>query len=151
MNDGNVIVCKNKDLFNYTIIERFEAGIVLAGSEVKSLRDKKVSLRGSYCSFTGSELFIVNMRIDNYRSSDFVKLEPERPRKLLLDKRELIRLRRKVEEKGFTIIPVSVYFKKQFAKIEIALVTGKTQRDRRHEIRERELNRELARLNKNRR
>ncbi len=140
-----LLISRNKDIYKYQVGEKFEAGIVLAGSEVKSIRLKRVSLRGAYCLFKGTELFVTGMRIDHYDHGDFVKPDPVRKRKLLLRRSELIRLRKKVDERGFTIVPVKIYLSGPYVKLEIALVTGKTGRDRRQDIRRRDTERDIRR------
>ncbi|MCD6578731.1 SsrA-binding protein SmpB [bacterium] len=150
MNNKNeiVIIKRNKAMGSFNILEKYESGIVLVGSEVKSVREKRVSLKGSYCSFTNNELFLIGMRIDRYENNTTTLVDPIRKRKLLLKKIELFRLRKKVEEKGLTIIPVKIYFSRHLLKVEIALVTGKRQYDKREDIKKRDINRELSRLQK---
>ena len=142
------IVKQNKASRNYNILEKYEAGIVLVGSEVKSIREKRVSLKGTYCSFINNELFLIGMRIDRYANNTTDLVDPVRKRKLLMKKRELFRLRKKVEEKGLTIIPLKIYFSRHLAKVEIALVAGKTKHDKREDIKKRDIERELSRLQK---
>ena len=144
-----VLLKQNKALFKYTVVEKYEAGIVLAGSEVKSLRMRRVSLKGAFCSFKNYELFIQGMRIDAYKNSDYVKVDILRERKLLLGKRELLRLRKKVEEKGYTIIPIKIYLSGSYVKLEIGIVTGKKKFDKREEIKKRDIERDEARMRKN--
>ena len=150
MNDKNgiVIIKKNKAMGGYNILEKYEAGIVLVGSEVKSVREKRLSLKGAYCSFTNNELFLIGMQIDRYENNTTIFVDPIRKRKLLLKKIELFRLRKKVEEKGLTIIPLKVYFSRHLLKVEIALVTGKRKHDKREDIKKRDIERELSRLHK---
>ncbi len=144
-----VLLKQNKALFKYTVVEKYEAGIVLAGSEVKSLRMRRVSLKGAFCSFKNCELFIQGMRIDAYKNSDYVKVDTLRERKLLLGKRELLRLRKKVEAKGYTIIPIKIYLSGSYVKLEIGIVTGKKKFDKREEIKKRDIERDEARMRKN--
>ena len=140
-----------KALHDYEILEKVEAGIVLKGAEVKSLRDGRASLKDSYGKVENGEIFLYNFYIAPYPSS-FEKIEPLRKKKLLLKKNQIIRLGRKVEEKGLTIIPLSVYFNsKGLAKVEIGLAKGKKLYDKRKEIKKREIEREIQRRLKERR
>lgn len=127
----------------YNILERYEAGIVLQGQEVKSIREGKVSLSDSYCQFLGEELFVVGMHISPY-SCAREHLDPKRRRKLLLHRQELNRLIGKVAERGFTLIPLSLYFNSRgIVKLEIALCHGKKKYDKREAIKKKELEREI--------
>lgn len=134
-----------KAFFNYEILEKIEAGIVLKGSEVKSLREGKGSIKESFAKIEKGEVFLHNFYIANYAAA-FDKENTLRKKKLLLSKREIKRISRKVEEKGLTIIPVSVYFdKKGLAKVNIAVAKGKKLHDKRRTIKERELKRDIDR------
>ncbi len=134
-----------KAFFNYELLEKIEAGIVLKGPEVKSLRIGKASIKESFAKIENGEVYLHNFYIANYPNS-FEKDNPLRKRKLLLTKREIKRISRKVEEKGFTIIPISVYFdKKGLAKVQIAVAKGKKLYDKRKTIKERELKRTIDR------
>lgn len=141
------IVCINrKAKYMYEIVESFEAGISLLGSEVKSLREGRCDITDAYGKFRNDELFLVDMHIAPYTNATYFNHEPRRPRKLLLHKRELKRLLGKVETKGMTLIPLRVYFKGSVAKVELALAKGKKKIDRREEIKRRDEKRELERL-----
>lgn len=130
----------------YDIIESYEAGIELEGSEVKALRSKQtVSFKDSFVRIERGEAFLYNLYIAPYRYATIKPPDPLRKRKLLLHKREIIRLMGKVKEKGYTIIPLRLYFKENRVKVEIGLVKGKKLYDRRQEIRERDLKRQLER------
>ena len=130
---------------DYEILEKVEAGIVLKGAEVKSLRDGRASLKDSYGKVENGEIFLYNFYIAPYPAS-FEKIDPLRKKKLLLKKNQIIRLGRKVEEKGLTIVPLSVYFNsKGLAKVEIGLAKGKKLYDKRKEIKKREIEREIQR------
>ncbi|MEN3033903.1 MAG: SsrA-binding protein SmpB [Aquificaceae bacterium] len=130
----------------YEIIETLEAGISLLGSEVKSLRNRQsVSFKDSFVKIKGSEAWLYNLYISPYSKATIVKPEPLRDRKLLLHKSEITRLSSKVQQKGYSIIPLELYFKKGLVKVKIALVRGKTTKDRREEIRKKDLERELSR------
>lgn len=139
------IVKNKKALFNYEIIEKYESGIVLLGTEVKSLRERAVNMSDSYASFKKGELFIVNMHISKYHFGNINNHEPLRERKLLMKKRELKRLFGKVKEQGLTLIPISLYFSKGKVKVEIALAKGKKLHDKRETLKRKTLDREMER------
>jgi SsrA-binding protein len=146
-----VEIAKNsRARFEYEILEDFEAGIVLAGSEVKSLRNKKVSLVDSYAVFKGSELFLINMRIEPYTAGSHFNPEPLRSRKILLKKKELVRLKSKLAEKGLSLIPLKIYFKNnRLVKVLLGLARGKKIHDKRQSLKEKDLDREAQRELKN--
>jgi len=130
--------------FEYFILETIEAGVVLTGHEVKSLRAGKANLQDSYAKIKGEEVFLINAHISAYERADgFTHADPERTRKLLLHKSEIKRLIGKTREKGFTLIPTKIYFKDGKAKVEIALAKGKTMHDKRDTIKKRESDRDL--------
>lgn len=140
----NRIVCRNrKASHDYFIDERMEAGMVLLGSEVKSLREARGSLVDSYAKITNGEIFLHKMHITPYLHAHHVRLDPTRTRKLLLNKREIKRLIGKTEEKGYTLIPTKVYFSRGKAKVELALAKGKRKYDKRHALKEKELKRDV--------
>jgi SsrA-binding protein len=142
-------VCRNrKAFFEYAIDAFYEAGIALKGTEVKALREGRASIDEAYARFRGGELYLFNARISPYSHAAPESHEPERPRKLLLHHRELRRLLGKLQEQGYTLIPVKLYFKNQFAKVEIALGKGKKKYDKRETIRTREQRREMERARK---
>ena len=130
--------------FRYNLLDRFEAGIVLQGSEVKSLRSGSVQLKDSYAEVRDGEVWLRNMHIAPYEPAR-ENHDPERPRKLLLHKREIARLIGKTAEKGLTIVPTRVYFKGSRAKFELAVATGKQMHDKRRSIKERDVKREIDR------
>jgi SsrA-binding protein len=136
---------------DYHFLERFEAGIVLTGSEVKSLRDGRVSLQQAYADVREGEAWLVGAHIDTYDQAGIQNHEPERDRKLLLHRRELDSLYAKVREKGLTLVPIRLYFKNGRAKVELALARGKEQRDKRRDIAKRESDRQIERALKARR
>lgn len=136
---------------DYQLLERFEAGIVLTGSEVKSLRDGRVSLQQSYADVREGEAWLIGAHIDTYDQAGISNHEPERDRKLLLHRRELDSLYGKVREKGLTLVPTRLYFKNGRAKVELALARGKEQRDKRRDIAKRESDRQIERALKSRR
>jgi SsrA-binding protein len=143
----NKIVCQNrKARFNYFILDKFEAGMVLVGTEVKSLRAGRANLKDSYGKITNGEVYLYNMHISPYPFAARGNHDPLRPRKLLLHKQEIKRLIGKVEEKGQSLIPLAVYFnKKGKAKVTMALAKGKRKYDKREAIRKRDEDRELQR------
>jgi len=140
------IVARAKDLrHKYEVMETWEAGLALVGTEVKSLREGRANLKDSYCRFKDHELFVIGLHISQYSHGTHTNHDPERPRKLLLRKRELVRLKTKVDEKGLTIVPAKLYFKEGIAKLEIALVKGKKLYDRREELKRKTQEREMQR------
>ena len=139
-------VANNKKAFHdYFIEDKFEAGMVLVGTEVKSLRDGRVNLRDSYAEFRRDELFLVGVHISPYTQGTAWNHEPLRARKLLLNRHEIDRIAGKVREKGYTIVPTRLYFKDGRAKIEIGLARGKRQYDKRHDLAEKDAQRDVAR------
>jgi len=143
-----VIVTNRKARHLYEIVHRVEAGIILQGSEVKSLRQGNVNLTDAYAAFRDKhslELWLLNLYIAPYSHGSYANHEPTRPRKLLLHRRELVRLRAMVEEKGMTIIPLELYFSGPFVKVELGVVRGKKLHDRREDIKARDVERALRR------
>ena len=130
--------------FNYFISDTFEAGIVLFGSEVKSIREGKVNLKDAYVRFSGREIYVVGLHISPYsHSANVAADDPTRTRKLLLHKHEIARLIANIAQKGLTCVPLSLYFKKGVVKIEIGIAKGKKQHDKRDSIKKKENEREL--------
>ncbi len=143
---GIKLIANNKKAFHdYFIEETFEAGIVLAGTEVKSLRLGKCSVKEAYIMIEGHEMFVYGMNISPYEKGNIFNKDPLRPRKLLLHKTEINKLAGKASEKGFTIVPLKVYFKDSRVKVEIALAKGKKLYDKREAIAERDRKREAER------
>jgi SsrA-binding protein len=144
---GLKIISNNrKARFNYFFNEFFEAGIVLKGSEVKSLRAGKANISESYAFDIRGEIFLINSHIPSYKESSYNNHDPKRNRKLLLNKREINKLTGRVNLEGFTLIPTKLYFKKGKAKVEIAVAKGKKQYDKRQVKKKRDWNREKARF-----
>ena len=144
---GLKIISNNrKAKFNYFFKEFFEAGIVLYGSEVKSLRDGKANISESYAFDNNGEIYLVNSHIPSYKESSYNNHDPKRNRKLLLNKREINKLIGRINREGFTLIPTKLYFKKGKAKGEIAVSKGKKQYDKRNTKKDRDWNREKARF-----
>jgi SsrA-binding protein len=131
--------------FRYHLLERLEAGIVLQGSEVKSLREGAVQLKDAYAEVRGGEVWLRNMHIAPYKPAARENHDPDRPRKLLLHRREIERLVGKTAERGLTLVPTRVYFSGPRAKVELALARGKELHDKRRAIKERETRREIER------
>jgi SsrA-binding protein len=131
---------------DYDILDRFEAGIVLAGSEVKSIRAGKVQLRDSYARVQDGEVWLHGVHVAPYAfSSGFGTVDPDRPRKLLLNRREISELRERTEQDSLTLVPLSMYFKDGRAKVDLALARGRRKYDKRHAIAARDAQREAAR------
>ena len=130
---------------DYTIIDTYEAGLVLSGSEVKSLRDGKANLSDAYGIVRDGEIFLINLHISVYERASYNNHEPTRTRKLLLHKREIGRLIGAIERQGLTLIPLELYFKRGIAKVAIALGKGKKQHDKREDAKARDADREIAR------
>ncbi len=143
-----IIAENRKARYDYHIDEKFEAGMVLKGTEVKSLRQGRANLKDSYARIKNGEVFVHQMHISPYPFAYYDNHDPLRPRKLLLHKREIKRLNVKVNEKGLTLIPLKMYFKNGKAKISIALARGKRKYDKRESIRRREESREMERTRK---
>jgi SsrA-binding protein len=140
------LVQNKKVGLNYEIIEKYDAGIVLSGSEVKSLRNKHGELAGAHVIIRGGEAFIVGLEIPPYQPKNITtEYEPSRTRKLILTKKEIFEIERKTSEKGLTIIPVSLYNKGRLIKLEIAIGRGKKKFDKRQDIKKRDTEREIGR------
>jgi len=140
------IVSKNrKALFEYFILEKFEAGIALMGSEIKSVRAGKVSLQEVYIKLDEQQAWLVNAHIASYQAASYSDHDPKRPRRLLLNKKEIRLMWNEVRQKGVTIIPVSMYLKDGKAKLEIAIAKGKKLYDKRRDIADKDMKREQER------
>jgi SsrA-binding protein len=139
-----VVAENRKARFDFTVEDTFEAGLELRGSEVKSLRKGDVNLKDSYISFRGGEAFLQNAHISVYKASSYLNHEPERLRKLLLKSTEIAKISRAVQEKGYTCVPLKIYFKDGWAKLEVALARGKKAADKRESTKARDAGRELA-------
>jgi SsrA-binding protein len=150
---GEKVVATNRKAFHdYHIEDKFEAGIMLRGTEVKSLREGLVNLRDSYASVNHGEVFLHNCHINPYSHGNIMNHEPLRTRKLLLHQKEITQLIGKTQQKGLTLIPLRIYFTPRgHAKVELALAKGKKQYDRRETIKEREAGREVERAMKDKR
>lgn len=145
MSGIKIISDNRKARHDFEIMETIEAGLVLMGSEVKSLRGGKCNLKDSYVSFQRNEAYLQNAHIPVYMPSSYNNHDPERLRKLLLNRSELLKISTAIHEKGLTCIPLKLYFKKGRAKVELALARGKKKHDKRESIKTRDANRELQR------
>ena len=142
-------IINRKASYEYKFHSKYEAGIILLGSEIKSIRKGHVSLTEAYCFFIGDELFLKNMYIKEYDNATHVSHETHRDRKLLLHRQELKKLQKRVKEKGFSIVPYRVYFSdRNFIKVEIALAQGKKSFDKRETIKAKDTKRDLDRMKK---
>ena len=148
----NTVNIKNKKAkFEFEILDKYTAGIVLSGTEIKSIRDSKASISESFCEFNEqNELFVINMTIQEYVYGNYYNHKPKAERKLLLNKRELKKLEKEVNTKGLTIVPLRLFInEKGLAKLDIALAKGKKLFDKRDTIKDRDNKRDLARIKKN--
>lgn len=144
---SNIQIKNRKASYEYEFIEKFQAGLVLKGTEIKSIREGKASLQEGYCYLKGDEAFIKGMNIAPYTQASFQNHDQTRDRKLLLNKKEIEKLKSKTEEKGLTIVPVRLYINDRgFAKLEIALAKGKKIYDKRDSIKKKDQDRELKRM-----
>jgi SsrA-binding protein len=149
MADETTTVSVNRQAYHdYFVDETFEAGIVLTGTEIKSIRGGKVNLRGAYARIKADEVWIEGMHIAPYEQGTYMNHDPLRPRKLLLHRREIDRLIGKVEAKGLTLVPLRLYLRHNRAKVDLGLVRGKKQYDKREALKERDAQREIAQATK---
>ncbi len=137
-------ILNRKARFNYVIIDTLECGIVLKGTEIKSIRDGKANIKDSYGIIRNNEIFILNMHISPYENGGVFNHQETRTRKLLLHKREILKLKNKLELEGFTLIPLKLYFVNGKAKIELGLCKGKKLYDKRESSKKRDIEREIA-------
>ena len=145
---GKVIAVNRKARHDYFVLETFETGIELAGTEVKSIRAGGVNLKDSWCTIDDGELFVKGMHISPYDRGNVFNRDPFRVRKLLIHKREIMRLLGKVKQEGLTLIPLSLYFKKNHVKLEMGLCKGKQLHDKREDMARRDAAREIQRAMK---
>lgn len=145
---SNTVNIKNKSArYEYEFLDKFVAGIVLTGTEIKSIREGKVNLQDAFCTFQDNELWVRQMRISPYKSGSHYNHEATRLRKLLLNKKELRKLQKSKEEKGLTIVPTRLFINDRgLAKLEIALAKGKKLHDKRDSLRQKDLDREVKRM-----
>ncbi len=145
-NEGMKLIANNKKAYHdYFIEEKYEAGLVLHGTEVKSLRQGKCSIKESFIRIENGEMFIYGMHVSPYEKGNIFNKDPLRPKKLLLHKREIMKLLGKIKEKGYTLVPLQVYFTSGRAKIEIGLAKGKKLYDKRDDIAKKDQRRESER------
>jgi len=145
-----VIEIQNKKAkFDYEILDTYEAGIVLTGTEIKSIREGKAQLRDSYAVIRNGEVFLLNMHISHYEQGNIFNHDETRTRKLLLHKKEILKLRDRVEVEGLTLVPIKLYFKGNKAKILLGVAKGKKTYDKRESIKKRDIDRDLKKQFKN--
>ena len=140
-----VVATNRKATHNYKIIEKYESGIVLSGTEVKSIRNNKVSVKEAYVRIIKNEIYVIGMNISDYENSGYSNHNPTSDRKLLMHKREIFKIKKLVEEKGRTLVPLRLYFKNGKAKLEFGLGQGKKMWDKRHDIKNKEVDRRIDR------
>ena len=145
-----VILVNKKASFNYFLSDHLEAGLVLSGTEIKSIKAHNVSLNDAYVIFKNGEAFILNMNIKEYEKGTIFNHDPLRTRKLLMNKREILKYEQKCIKDGYTVVPTKLYLKKGMAKIEIALAKGKKLYDKRDDLAKKSQNRDIQRAIKNR-
>ncbi|MEN9447113.1 MAG: hypothetical protein RJA25_403 [Bacteroidota bacterium] len=142
-------IVNRKAKFNYEFMDSYKAGLVLTGTEIKSVKEGKVNMGDSFCYFKDSELWMKNLHISEYKNGSYANHEPMRLRKLLLTKKEIRKLEGKIKEKGLTIIPYKIFFNERgLAKIEVILARGKKSYDKRETLKERDSQKELQRVKK---
>ncbi|MCU0454592.1 MAG: SsrA-binding protein SmpB [Bacteroidetes bacterium] len=146
--ERRVIVSNRKARYDYEILETWEAGLVLTGTEVKSLRAGKANLLDAYALLKGGEVWLLGMHINPYEHGSYANHQPDRTRKVLLQTRQILKLQGRVAERGLALIPLSVYFKGPYAKVELALARGKRQYDKRESIKRRDAEREVRQRTK---
>ena len=145
----DIIATNRQARFKYELMEKYEAGLVLKGSEVKSLRNKDASLNEAFAQVRGREVYLYNLHIGPYQQAGLQGHEPKRPRKLLLNKAEISKVIGKINERGYALVPVTLYFNRRgIAKVEVALAKGKRAHDKREAIRKRETERDIQRAMK---
>ena len=146
--DRKVVTTNRKAFHDFIIFEKYEAGIVLSGTEIKSIRAGAINLKDSFCKIDDNEIFLYNCHISPYENGNRYNHEPKRTRKLLLTKKEILKMQTKVKKEGYTIVPLEVYFKQGLAKIEIGLAKGKKLHDKREDIEKKTQTREMQRASK---
>ncbi len=146
--ERKVVTTNRKAFHDYIVFEKYVAGIVLSGTEIKSIRQNLVNLKDSFCSFVDNELFLYKCHISPYDHGNRYNHEPERIRKLLLTKKELLKILQKVKKEGYTIVPLELFFIQGLAKLEIALVKGKKLHDKREDITKKDQKRDMDRASK---
>lgn len=149
MNQNKINIKNKRARFEYELIDKFVAGIKLAGTEIKAIREGKASITESFCEFNNNELFVINMTIQEYSHATYFNHDPKSARKLLLNRRELNKLEKEVKNSGLTIVPLKMFLNDRgLAKLEIALAKGKKLYDKRETIKDRDSKRNLSRIKK---
>ena len=147
----NTVISNKRAFYEYEVLDKYVAGLMLTGTEVKSLREGKANMGDAFCAFRKNDLWVNHLNISVYSNGSHFNHEPMRPRKLLLKKKEIEKLQAKVKERGLTIVPISLFFSERgFAKLEIGLVRGKKVHDKRDSIKQKESKRDLDRQLKER-
>lgn len=146
--ERKVITTNRKAFHDFNIYEKFDAGIVLTGTEIKSVRKSAINLKDSFCKIEDNEIFLYNCHISPYEQGNRFNHEAERTRKLLLTKKEILKMQNKVKQDGYTIVPLEVYILKGFAKVQIGLAKGKKLHDKRDSLAKRDQQREIDRASK---
>ena len=146
--DKKVITTNRKAFHDFLIFDKYEAGIVLTGNEIKSIRKSAKNLKDSFCKIEDNEIFLYNCHISPYEQGNRYNHEAERTRKLLLTKKEILKMQNKVKQDGYTIVPLEVYILKGFAKIQIGLAKGKKLHDKRDALAKKDQQREMDRASK---
>lgn len=146
--DKKVVTTNRKAFHDYTIFEKFVAGIVLTGTEIKSIRKNAINLKDSFCKIEDNEIFLYNCHISQYEQGNRYNHKAERTRKLLLTKKEILKMHSKIKKDGYTIVPLEVFITKGFAKVEIGLAKGKKLHDKRDDIAKKDQKREMDRASK---
>ncbi len=146
--DKKVITTNRKAFHDYTIFDKFVAGIVLSGTEIKSIRKNAINLKDSFCKIEDNEIFLYNCHISPYEQGNRFNHKAERTRKLLLTKKEILKMHSKVKKDGYSIIPLEVFITHGFAKVEIGLAKGKKLHDKRDDIAKKDQKREMDRASK---
>ncbi len=143
--DGNLIAQNRKARHDYTVIETIEAGMVLKGTEIKAIRNRRVNLKDGYVRIKDGEAFLVNVHISPYEQGNLFNHDPLRTRKLLMHKKQIDKLTIETKNTGITLIPLKMYIKNGFAKVLIGVAKGKKQYDKRHDLKQKDMNREINR------
>jgi SsrA-binding protein len=146
--DRKIVTTNKKAFHDYTILEKYVAGIVLTGTEIKSIRKNAINLKDSFCKIEKNEIFLYKCHISPYEQGNRFNHEAERTRKLLLTKKEILKMQTKVKQDNFTIVPLEVFLSHGFAKLEICLAKGKKLHDKREDIAKKDLKREIDRASK---
>lgn len=147
--DKKIVTTNRKAFHDFNIFEKFVAGVVLTGTEIKSIRNNAINLKDSFCKIDANELFLYNCHISHYDKGNRYNHEEKRTRKLLLTKKEILKISQKIKKDGYTVIPLEVFFVRGLAKIEIGLAKGKKLYDKREDMVKKEQKRDIERLSKN--